>query len=112
MFRQLDHDPYDVLSYPHLTVGHPVARPGRRTSARVGEDAEAPIFELLRSTVGLPLDDPQWWPGDLPGAGVLAHPSVELLERTLAGLHAWGAGTGQRPGRHVIVPVAELLSRP
>ncbi|QSR28988.1 hypothetical protein CFI00_00405 [Nocardioides sp. S5] len=44
---------------------------------------DAPLFVLLRSTLGLPPDDPQWWACDPKRV------EVDLVERTLAGLRAW-----------------------
>ena len=44
---------------------------------------DAPLFALLRSTLGLPPDDPQWWACDP------LRVEVDLVARTLAGLRAW-----------------------
>ena len=60
---------------------------------------DAPLFALLRSTLGLPPDDPQWWSHDSQRV------EVDLVERTLAGLHAWEPCTdvlAPRPGRHAL----------
>ena len=76
-----------------------------------GDPCDVPLFALLRSTVGLPVDDPQWWPEGLPGADDLVQPNVELLERTLVALRAWGDEARTVPGRHVLRVVPGLLSR-
>lgn len=139
MFHQLEQYPHDVLSrsrdvsrrsvnrsVPHLACDDVVA------------DRDVPLFALVRSTVGLPTDDPRWWPerpqrrrregshlgllaastrlGDVvplvlpvsPLPHQIAHPSVSLLERTLAALRAWDASipVAAAPlprGRHTLV---------
>lgn len=66
------------------------------------DDVEVPTFTLLRAQLGLPWGDERWWPAggrhlaaapDLPAVEV-SHPTVALLERTLAGLRAWDAYAG------------------
>ncbi len=99
-------------------------------------DQDVPVFALLRSTLGLPIDDARWWParpvrrrgwfassgGAAPAAARtprpaswviggtivpvvgIAPPTLELLERTLAGLgvqHEISTGAhAQSRGRH------------
>lgn len=58
------------------------------------DDAEVPTFALLRAELGLPWENERWWPtgGRHLAAGVgvpsveVANPTIDLLERTLAGL--------------------------
>jgi len=60
---------------------------------------DAPLFALLRSTLGLPPDDPQWWSHDPQRV------EVDLVERTLAGLRAWEPSDDRRrprAGRHAV----------
>lgn len=116
------------------------ARPTAGTDDAVPDgsiaDRDVPTFALLRSTMGLPENDPRWWPAQQPGrrrrqmsvaaptsdlhhsvghhhhgpdgrgshafpvispripwGDAFAHPTVALLERTLAGLRAWSGGS-------------------
>lgn len=140
MFRQFDVYPHDILSRSGAPAIRPAASPVERTIDVVA-DREVPLFALLRSTLGLPLEDPRWWPerpkrrrpaaliveesdaqghasapegrhttvlaGGVPFTEDVAHPTVALLERTLAGLRTWGA-TDTTPvpnqaGRHQLV---------
>lgn len=64
----------------------------RTASGDVVADTEVPMFALLRGTVGLPLDNPTWWPDGIPRTG-FAQPTVDLLERTLHALQASLAAT-------------------
>lgn len=94
MYRHIGTYPEDVLS-PQRNTAAPSS--GRRGQGAVAD--EPPLFALLRSTLGLPPDDPRW---SIPQP-VLADPTVDLLERTLAGLHAWEPYAdvrGPRAGRH------------
>lgn len=110
MVRQLDCYQSDVL---------PRGGDARRTSKApalalvprtpVTPDEDVPVFAHLRASLGLPLDDPRWWPprpvGELRAPAVdFALPTLDLLERTLAALRAWGAapsGHGSpATGRH------------
>lgn len=85
-------------------------------------DRDVPLFALLRSTMGLPDNNSNWWPKQpgrrrrgsfaaltsddhhssvgrrravpaidvgVPWENTFAHPTVALLERTLAGLRTW-----------------------
>lgn len=147
MFQQLNEQSHDVLLGRSLTS----ERPGstliaRKTSRDVVADRDVPLFALLRSARGLPLDDPRWWPawppqpsreasrpegsrverdlgvrkgfalpaGVSPRAQGIAHPTVDLLERTLAGLLAWdtaatAAVDSARPrGRHELTVAPAL----
>jgi hypothetical protein len=45
---------------------------------------EAPLFAVLRASLGLPPDD-RWW----HGVDADDRPTEELHERTLDGLRAW-----------------------
>lgn len=137
MFRQFDVYPHDILARSGAPVVRPAVSPVKRTIDVVA-DHEVPLFALLRSTLGLPLEDPRWWPerpkrrrraamfveesdvnghapvskgrhttvlaGGRPFVEDVGHPTVVLLERTLAGLLTWGA-TATTPvpkqaGRH------------
>ncbi|GAA1436233.1 hypothetical protein GCM10009641_34800 [Mycobacterium cookii] len=61
------------------------------------DDSEVPTFAVLRAELGLPRGDERWWPAGgrhletrpLVPAVVVANPSLDLIERTLAGLRAW-----------------------
>lgn len=127
MIHQLEQYPHDVLSrsrdVPRRSVNRSVPH---LACDDIVADRDVPLFALVRSTVGLPADDPRWWPerpqrrrregphpgllaastrhGDQGDCAVvplvplvspvppqIAHPSVALLERTLAALHAWDA---------------------
>ena len=60
---------------------------------------DAPLFALLRSTLGLPPDDPQWWSHDPQRV------EVALVERTLARLREWDPSDDHRrpaAGRHAL----------
>ena len=46
---------------------------------------DAPLFAVLRASLGLPPDDDRWW----RGFDADDRPTEELVERTLAGLRAW-----------------------
>ena len=74
-------------------------------------DRDAPMFSLLRSTVGLPPDDDRWWPEHHS----FAVPTLTLLERTLAGLRAEpsrAVGDSSPPGRHRGAVVQGLIYAP
>jgi len=107
MFRQIDTSAYDVLSYaPTLPV-----RPGDRavwlqTVGAVVQDREVPLFALVRSTQGLPLDDRRWWPD---------HPARRRSGPAVSEIAA--ADGSHTKGRHTLVvdgdfPAAEDLSSP
>ena len=140
MFRQFDVYPHDILSRSGAPVIRPAVSPVERTIDVVA-DREVPLFALLRSTLGLPLEDARWWPerpkrrrraalfveesdpnghapvpdgrhttvltGGLPFEEDVGHPTVALLERTLAGLRTWGATAStpvpKQAGRHQLV---------
>lgn len=128
--------PERAVAEPH--DADPLGGPPWPASGPV-RDQDAPLFALLRSTLGLPIDDPRWWaarpvrrPGwfassaagaagasadagtPRPAAWVIggtvvpvvgiAPPTMELLERTLAGLgvqHGITHGGGPRhSGQH------------
>lgn len=93
MFRQ-SLDPTDnVLTHRCILLICPVCVELDRTaSGEVVADAEVPLFALLRGTVGLPVDNPSWWPDGVPRTG-FAQPTVDLLERTLRALRAPLAAT-------------------
>lgn len=80
---------------PVETLGVDLLPPAPRVA-----EGDAPMFSLLRRTVGLPRDDGRWWPEQED----FEVPSTTLLERTLAGLRAWeptASVTAVRPpGRH------------
>lgn len=105
MVRQLDSHCSEVL--PRGGCGTRVPRApalalARRTPATADQDP--PVFALLRTSLGLPLDDPRWWPpcpvGELPAPAVsFAAPTIGLLEHTLAGLRAWGTAPGAQRHR-------------
>lgn len=137
MFQSLEARPpgelQRVITGPSYTdalgsAPHPARGPVR--------DQDVPLFSLLRSTIGLPIDDARWWPArpvrrpgwfatsrgvrpadartprpaawTIGGAVVpvvgIAPPTLDLLERTLAGLRAWTSTTGGEErrslGRH------------
>ncbi len=140
MFRQFDVYPHDILSRSGTPVVRPAVSPVERTIDVVA-DHEVPLFALLRSTLGLPLEDARWWPerpkrrrrvstlveesdsnaeapvpagrhttvmtGGRPFAEDVTHPTVALLERTLAGLRTWGSPAStpvpKQAGRHQLV---------
>lgn len=117
MFQQIDAQPYDVLLHGLPRTDRPSDRPGdRTTSSDVVADQDVPMFALLRSTRGLPVDDRRWWPSGgrhvlvTPEVYAAAHgpttPTTALLERALAGLRAWdatgGVDTPREAGRHAL----------
>ena len=81
--------------------GLPVLTPVASTmSGSRYADADVPVFALLRAQIGLPQADARWWPptsgrhvsfltSDVPSPDAVSDPTIELLERTLAGLRAW-----------------------
>lgn len=88
MLRQLLDPTDDVLSHRCILLICPVCTDfDRMVSGGVVEDTEVPMFALLRGTVGLPLDNPTWWPAGIPRTG-FSQPTVDLLERTLRALRA------------------------
>jgi hypothetical protein len=88
MLRQLLDPTDDVLTHRCILLICPVCTDLDRTIAgEVVADAEVPMFALLRGTVGLPVDNPTWWPAGVPRTG-FAQPTVDLLERTLLALQA------------------------
>lgn len=88
MLRQLLDQTDDVLTHRCILLICPVCTELDRTiSGGVVADTEVPMFALLRGMVGLPLDNPTWWPEGVPRTG-FAQPSVDLLERTLRALRA------------------------
>jgi hypothetical protein len=72
---------------------------GAWDESRRWADADTPVFALLCFQFGLPVEDARRWPtsgrrvafvlGDVPAPVVVPNPTVDLLERTLAALHAW-----------------------
>jgi hypothetical protein len=89
MFRQLDFYTHDVPSLGGAMFARPVVAPaGRRVPRGTVADAEVPLFALVRTTLGLPAEDRRWWPEEMLPAVHLARPTIDLLERTLAGLRA------------------------
>ncbi|MCW2737133.1 hypothetical protein [Nocardioides sp.] len=63
MFQHTDTQPYDVLSHGDSVLGRPENLGiGRTSCGGAVADQEVPLFALLRSTHGLPLDDRRWWP--------------------------------------------------
>lgn len=88
MLRQLLDPTDDVLTHRCILLICPVCTELDRTIAGdVVADTDVPMFALLRGTVGLPLDNPTWWPEGVPRTG-FAQPTVDLLERTLRALRA------------------------
>jgi hypothetical protein len=88
MLRQLLDPMDDVLTHRCILLICPVCTDLDRTiSGDVVADTDVPMFALLRGTVGLPLDNPAWWPEGVPRTG-FAQPTVDLLERTLRALRA------------------------
>jgi hypothetical protein len=87
MLRQLLDQTDDVLTHRCILLICPVCTDLDRTMSGVVADTDVPMFALLRGTVGLPLDNPTWWPDGIPRTG-FAPPTVDLLERTLRALRA------------------------
>ena len=88
MLRQLLDPTDDVLTHRCILLICPVCTDLDRTIfGDVVADTEVPMFAQLRGTVGLPLDNPTWWPEGVPRTG-FAQPTVDLLERTLRALRA------------------------
>jgi hypothetical protein len=80
-----------------------------RRPAATSTGVDEPLFELLRSTLGLPVDDPRWW----HAAAEDERAPLEVLERVLAGLRAWDTDPpAPRQGRHMLRVVPGLVSRP
>lgn len=86
MLHRLTADQHDLLSHRGGVT--------RRLEALAGvdlpdgaaiTDSEVPLFSLLRSIVGLPIDDPRWWP--------------ERPVRRPRGFASWGAvaSAGEQP---------------
>jgi len=88
MYRELLDPTDDVLTHRCILLICPVCTDFDRTiSGGVVADTEVPMFALLRGTVGLPVDNPTWWPDGIPRTG-FAPPTVDLLERTLRALRS------------------------
>jgi hypothetical protein len=88
MLRQLLDPTDDVLTHRCILLVCPVcADIDRSMAGDAVADAEVPMFARLRGTVGLPLDNPAWWPDGVPRTG-FAQPTVDLLERTLRALRS------------------------
>lgn len=88
MLRRLFDAPDHVRTHHCALLICPVCTDLDRTvSGEVVADSEVPMFALVRGTVGLPLDNPTWWPDGIPRTG-FAQPTVDLLERTLRALRA------------------------
>ncbi len=102
MFLQLDLLAPDVLSHGDDTLGGPDSTPaGHPVADSAVADAEVPLFSLVRAMIGLPAEDRRWWPEEMLPAVHLKHPTIELLERTLAGLRApEQRRTPRSAGRH------------
>lgn len=102
MYSQLDLLAPDGVIHGEWTLGRPDATPGGRAVADSAvADAEVPLFSLVRALIGLPAEDRRWWPEEMLPAVHLKQPTIELLERTLAGLRApEQRRTPRSAGRH------------
>ena len=102
MYSQLDLLAPDVLPRGAWTRGRLDAAPdGHAVADSAVADAEVPLFSLVRAMIGLPAEDRRWWPEEMLPAVQLKQPTIELLERTLAGLRApEQRRTPRSAGRH------------